>query len=136
MATQQIDAVLARWVREWFDLPRAPRLRIRVGDTARVAADLRAGEWDVVVQDVFREDCFYRQEDAPVIVGGRYGLSSKDMTPAQILAVYENLALPMPKNRFTIGIVNNVTFTSLPQKEEIALGGDGMFDDRDRKSVV
>ena len=74
------------------------------------------------------KDCFYGQEDAPVIVGGRYGLSSKDTTPAQILAVYENLALSMPKNRFTIGIVDDVTFTSLPQKEEIALGGDGMFE--------
>ena len=74
------------------------------------------------------KDCFYGQEDAPVIVGGRYGLGSKDTTPAQILSVYENLALPMPKNQFTIGIVDDVTFTSLPQKEEIALGGEGMFE--------
>ena len=66
------------------------------------------------------KDCFYGQEDAPVIVGGRYGLGSKDTTPAQILSVFENLALPMPKNQFTIGIVDDVTFTSLPQKEEIA----------------
>ena len=42
------------------------------------------------------KDCFYGQEDAPVIVGGRYGLGSKDTTPAQMLAAYENLALPMP----------------------------------------
>lgn len=74
------------------------------------------------------KECFYGQADAPVIVGGRYGLGSKDTTPAQILAVYENLALPMPKNQFTIGIVDDVTFTSLPQKEEIALGGEGMFE--------
>ena len=74
------------------------------------------------------KDCFYGQENAPVIVGGRYGLGSKDTTPAQILSVYENLALPMPKNQFTIGIVDDVTFTSLPQKEEIALGGEGMFE--------
>ena len=74
------------------------------------------------------KDCFYGQEDAPVIVGGRYGLGSKDTTPAQILSVFENLALPMPKNQFTIGIVDDVTFTSLPQKEEIALGGEGMFE--------
>ena len=73
-------------------------------------------------------DCFYGKPDAPVIVGGRYGLGSKDTTPAQILSVYENLALPQPKDRFTIGIVDDVTFTSLPQKEEIALGGDGMFE--------
>ncbi|MDR1980243.1 MAG: pyruvate:ferredoxin (flavodoxin) oxidoreductase [Tannerellaceae bacterium] len=74
------------------------------------------------------KDCFYGQENAPLIVGGRYGLSSKDTTPAQILAVYENLSLPLPKNGFTIGITDDVTFTSLPQKEEIALGGEGMFE--------
>ena len=69
------------------------------------------------------KDCFYGSEDAPTIVGGRYGLSSKDTTPAQILAVYENLALPEPKNAFTIGIVDDVTFTSLPQKEELSFDG-------------
>ncbi|GAE23278.1 pyruvate-flavodoxin oxidoreductase [Bacteroides pyogenes JCM 10003] len=74
------------------------------------------------------KNCFYGQENAPVIVGGRYGLSSKDTTPAQILSVFENLALPMPKNHFTIGIVDDVTFTSLPMKEELALGGEGMFE--------
>ena len=74
------------------------------------------------------KDCFYGVENAPLIVGGRYGLGSKDTTPAQILAVYENLALAMPKNQFTIGIEDDVTFTSLPKKEEIALGGEGMFE--------
>ena len=73
------------------------------------------------------KDCFYGQADAPVIVGGRYGLGSNDTTPAQILAVYENLAMAEPKNGFTIGIVDDVTFTSLPQKEEIAMGGEGMY---------
>ena len=73
------------------------------------------------------KECFYGQADAPVIVGGRYGLGSNDTTPAQILSVYENLALPQPKNGFTIGVVDDVTFTSLPQKEEIAMGGEGMF---------
>ncbi len=74
------------------------------------------------------KDCFYGTENAPVIVGGRYGLGSKDTTPAQIIAVFKNLALPMPKNHFTVGIVDDVTFTSLPQEEEIALGGEGMFE--------
>ena len=73
------------------------------------------------------KEAFYGKADAPVIVGGRYGLGSNDTTPAQILSVYENLQLPEPKNHFTIGIVDDVTFTSLPQKEEIAMGGDGMF---------
>lgn len=66
--------------------------------------------------------------EMPIIVGGRYGLGSHDTTPAQIFAVYENLSLAMPKNQFTLGIVDDVTFTSLPQKEEIALGGKGMFE--------
>ncbi len=74
------------------------------------------------------KDCFYGKENAPLIVGGRYGLGSKDTTPAQILSVYENLALPEPKNQFTLGIIDDVTFTSLPPKEDIALGGDGMFE--------
>ena len=74
------------------------------------------------------KDCFYGKENAPLIVGGRYGLGSKDTTPAQILSVYENLVLPEPKNQFTIGIVDDVTFTSLPPKEEIALGGEGIFE--------
>ena len=74
------------------------------------------------------KDCFYGRENAPIIVGGRYGLSSKDTTPAQILSVFENLAMPLPKNHFTVGIVDDVTFTSLPMKEEIALGGEGMFE--------
>mgnify|MGYP003308389413 CR=1 FL=1 len=63
----------------------------------------------------------------PLIVGGRYGLGSRDTTPAQILAVYENLRLRQPKNHFTVGIVDDVTFTSLPVLPEIAMGGDNMF---------
>ena len=63
------------------------------------------------------KDCFYGTENAPVIVGGRYGLGSKDTTPAQIIAVFKNWARPMPKNHFTMGIVDDVTFTSLPQEE-------------------
>ena len=74
------------------------------------------------------KECYYNKENAPVIVGGRYGLGSNDTTPAQIMAVYENLALPEPKNQFTIGVIDDVTFTSLPQKEEIAVGGEGMFE--------
>ena len=64
---------------------------------------------------------FQGKENAPLIVGGRYGLSSKDTTPAQIVAVYENLELPEPKDGFTIGIVDDVTFKSLPVKEEISI---------------
>ncbi|MCM1071305.1 MAG: pyruvate:ferredoxin (flavodoxin) oxidoreductase [Alistipes timonensis] len=74
------------------------------------------------------KECFYGKENAPMIVGGRYGLASKDTTPAQIIGVFENLALPMPKDHFTVGIVDDVTFTSLPLPEEIALGDKSTFE--------
>ena len=64
---------------------------------------------------------FQGKAGAPEIVGGRYGLSSKDTTPAQIIAVYDNLEQKEPKNGFTIGIVDDVTFKSLPIKSEISI---------------
>ena len=73
------------------------------------------------------KSAFYDVENKPLIVGGRYGLGSSDTTPAKIIAVFNNLALPEPKNHFTVGIVDDVTFTSLPEVEEMALGGAGMY---------
>ena len=64
---------------------------------------------------------FQGVENAPLVIGGRYGLSSKDTTPAQIVSVYENLAMAEPKDGFTIGIVDDVTFKSLPMKEEFSI---------------
>ncbi len=61
---------------------------------------------------------FQGKNNYPVIIGGRYGLSSKDTTPAQIVAVFDNLELAEPKNDFTIGIVDDVTFKSLSIKKE------------------
>lgn len=64
-------------------------------------------------------NAFYNTENAPEIVGGRYGLGSKDTTPSQIKSVYENLKSDAPKNNFTIGINDDVTFLSLECKENI-----------------
>ena len=69
---------------------------------------------------------FYGQKDAPVIVGGRYGLSSKDVDPAQMLAVFENLNQSEPKDGFTVGIVDDVTFTSLPTGVKISLSDESV----------
>ena len=69
-----------------------------------------------------------REEKMPLIVGGRYGLSSKDTSPAQILSVFDNLKSKKPKNDFTIGIVDDVTFKSLPVQEEISLAKKGTFE--------
>ena len=73
------------------------------------------------------KDVFYGKENAPVIVGGRYGLSSKDTTPAQLVQVYENLRADAPRNGFTIGIEDDVTNLSLPVTAEINTGNKGMF---------
>ncbi len=73
-------------------------------------------------------EAFYELEKQPIIVGGRYGLSSKDTTPAQIVSVYNNLKQPEPKNHFTLGIVDDLTFTSLPILPEISISEKGTFE--------
>ena len=89
----------------------------------RIAVLDRTKEPGALGQPLYMDvkDCFYGKEDAPEIVGGIYGLSSKDTTPGQILSVFENLSMKIPKNDFTIGIVDDVTFKSLPVKEEISM---------------
>ena len=68
---------------------------------------------------------FYGEKSAPMIIGGRYGLSSKDTTPAQIFAVYKNLAKGKKAlDNFTVGINDDVTHLSLPLEKEINVAGD------------
>ncbi|WP_394870470.1 pyruvate:ferredoxin (flavodoxin) oxidoreductase [Clostridium butyricum] len=69
---------------------------------------------------------FYRKENAPIIVGGRFGLGSKDPLPAHIAAVYSNLSLDEPKDGFTIGIIDDITNTSLSPLENIHATLDGI----------
>ena len=66
---------------------------------------------------------FYDSDRNPMIIGGRYGLGSKDLTPNDILAVYENLEAAEPKNNFTISIVDDVTNTSLAASRDIDVTG-------------
>ena len=68
------------------------------------------------------------QNAKPMIIGGRYGLSSKDTTPAHILSVYQNLETKEPKNQFTIGIEDDVTYKSLPILPEISVLPEGTFE--------
>ena len=74
------------------------------------------------------EEAFKDVKKAPVIIGGRYGLSSKDTTPAQILAVYKNLAADKPMNQFTVGIKDDVTHRSLKVGKEISILPKGTFE--------
>lgn len=87
----------------------------------RIAVLDRTKEPGCVGEPLYQDICnvYFNQPNAPIIVGGRYGLSSKDTNPAQIMAVYENLMSDNPKNNFTIGIVDDVTYLSLPVKEDI-----------------
>jgi pyruvate-ferredoxin/flavodoxin oxidoreductase len=68
---------------------------------------------------------FYHKAEKPLIVGGRYGLGSKDTRPSQIVAVFDNLKSQVPKDRFTIGIVDDVTDTSLPEGDIIETAPEG-----------
>ena len=85
----------------------------------RLAVLDRTKEPGAMGEPLYQDVCtVYQERGIPMtIVGGRYGLSSKDTTPGQILAVYENLKREEPKRDFTIGIVDDVTHTSLPVTE-------------------
>ncbi|MBK5240364.1 pyruvate:ferredoxin (flavodoxin) oxidoreductase [Clostridium sp.] len=74
-------------------------------------------------QDV--RNAYFDKAVRPIIVGGRYGLGSKDTTPAHIVAVYDALKADSPKNGFTVGIVDDVTNTSLPVGETVTTTPEG-----------
>jgi len=73
------------------------------------------------------KEVFYNQSFHPMILGGRYGLSSKDTTPAQMISVFENMKKDKPMNLFTVGIVDDVTFKSLPVLPDVKVGDKGTY---------
>ena len=89
----------------------------------RIAVLDRTKEPGAVGEPLFTDvkALFQGKDQHVLIIGGRYGLSSKDTTPAQIVAVYDNLDAKEPKTDFTIGIVDDVTFKSLPIKNEVSI---------------
>ncbi|WP_072679636.1 pyruvate:ferredoxin (flavodoxin) oxidoreductase [Arcobacter sp. LA11] len=64
---------------------------------------------------------FYNEKKQPKIIGGRYGLSSKDVPPSQIIAIFDNLSSEDAKDNFTVGINDDVTFTSIDVGENVAV---------------
>ncbi len=72
-------------------------------------------------EPLYQDVCtvFKENPEGPKVVGGRYGLGSKDFTPTMVKAVFDNLRAKEPKNHFTVGITDDVTYTSLPLGEEI-----------------
>ena len=87
----------------------------------RIAVLDRTKEPGALGEPLYLDVCtaYYEKGEAPIIVGGRYGLSSGEFTPSMAKAVYDNLARKEPKNHFTVGITDDVTMTSLPITEEI-----------------
>ncbi len=72
-------------------------------------------------EPLYRDVCTVYQErgENPIIVGGRYGLGSKDFTPTMVKSVFDNLRASAPKNHFTVGIADDVAHTSLDFGEDI-----------------
>lgn len=93
----------------------------------RIAVLDRTKEKGAVGQPLYLDirDAFYESDKKPLIVGGIYGLGSKDTNPTDILSVFDNLKDENPKNDFTIGIVDDVTNKSLPIKETITTEPEG-----------
>lgn len=107
----------------------AEKLLAAIPKTANKIAVLdRTKEPGALGEPLYQDVCtaVYEAGNSPVIVAGRYGLGSKDVTPAQFIAVYENLKLDKPQNHFTMGIVDDVTNHSLKVGEEVDVtGNDG-----------
>jgi pyruvate-ferredoxin/flavodoxin oxidoreductase len=108
----------------------ADRFLAAVPATAkRIAVLDRTKEPGALGEPLYQDVCtVYKEHGGSMdIVGGRYGLSSKDTTPGQIIAVFNNLTQDNPKSNFTIGIADDVTFTSLPVASEIDTAPSGQI---------
>jgi pyruvate-ferredoxin/flavodoxin oxidoreductase len=77
-----------------------------------------------VVSALQESDAF---ENRPRVIGGRYGLSSKEFTPAMVKGVFDELARPKPKNHFTVGIIDDVTHTHIEYDRSFSTEGSGVF---------
>ncbi len=108
-------------VRLYTPFSRDHFLRALPATTERIGVLDRTKSPGALGEPLYQDVCtvFQERKETPVIVGGRYGLGSKDFTPAMVKAVFDNLRARGPKNHFTVGIVDDVSHTSLPLGEDI-----------------
>ena len=87
----------------------------------------RTKEPGALGEPLYQDVCtaYMEQSKTPTIVGGRYGLGSKEFTPAMVMAVFENMKSDTPRNHFTVGIVDDVTHTSLEVGESLDVAPEG-----------
>ncbi|MDR2649492.1 MAG: pyruvate:ferredoxin (flavodoxin) oxidoreductase [Clostridiales bacterium] len=104
-------------------------LRVIPETSVKIAVLDRTKEPGSLGEPLYQDICtaYFEADKRPLIVAGRYGLGSKDVTPSQIIAVYDNLKSDKPKNHFTIGIVDDVTNLSLPVAQEIDVTLEGAY---------
>ena len=110
------------------------------GTVKKITVMDRSSEPGAIAGPVYLDICaaYSTQKNAPSVYGGRYGIASKDVTPAQLKAVFDNMSKDEPRNRFTIGVNDDVTHLSLEVHEPLVtepegtvsckfwgLGGDG-----------
>ncbi|UCF55790.1 MAG: pyruvate:ferredoxin (flavodoxin) oxidoreductase, partial [Deltaproteobacteria bacterium] len=108
-------------VRLYHPFSREHFLRALPATARRIAVMDRTKEPGALGDPLYLDVCTVFQEkgENPIIVGGRYGLGSKDFTPTMVKAVFDNLRSSVPKNYFTVGIVDDVSHTSLELGDEI-----------------
>ncbi|MDR2939791.1 MAG: pyruvate:ferredoxin (flavodoxin) oxidoreductase [Clostridiales bacterium] len=94
-------------------------LKVVPESAKKIAVLDRTKEPGAIGEPLFQDVCtaFFGQGKSPLVIGGRYGLGSKDFTPGQVAAVFETLNQEDPKPRFTVGIMDDVTNLSLDYKE-------------------
>ena len=93
----------------------------------RLAVLDRTKEPGSLGEPLYQDVCtvFMERKETPLIVGGRYGLGQKEFNPSMVKAIFDNLSLDQPKNHFTVGIIDDVSGTSLPVAEQIVTSPPG-----------
>ena len=114
-------------VRLYYPFDREAFLRALPGTAESIAVLDRIKCPGGIGEPLYQDVCTVFQDaaDTPMLVGGRYGLGSKDFTPTMVKAVYDNLRSAVPKNHFTVGIQDDVTHTSLKPEEEVDTSPEG-----------
>jgi len=121
---EKVGALKVRLYRPWS----AEHFLQALPDTVKSIAVLdRTKEPGSLGEPLYQDICttFKEHDRTPLVVGGRYGLGSKDFTPAMVKAVFDNLAAENPKNHFTVGIEDDVTHLSLPIGADIDAAPEG-----------